>query len=104
MAAEGTGGIPDDATEDVPPSESRDGDAMQAAPAPTPEQRHAWGVENFRNQSASSFVNVCIFLVVVLAVASVFFPDGKSGVVDSVVDMLKVVTTTSLGYLFGKSR
>ncbi|KOA60897.1 hypothetical protein BAAM0499_03195 [Bifidobacterium animalis subsp. animalis MCC 0499] len=94
-----TGGIPDDAVEDEPQDTASDN--LKEKQLPTPEQKHSWGVENFKNGAAFWLLTGCLGAILILGIVDRCFGDAST--LKTVVETLKVVATTSLGFLFGRN-
>lgn len=93
--------IPNDAVNDVP-FESED-DPSQTPQKVTPEQAHKWNVENLKNNSAFWIIIYCLACLGILAlVTQSQVPSSESDAMRSVIDILKAVLMTTLGFLFGK--
>ena len=98
--------IPEDVVTDEPLQHIDDEDEKANSYLPyveqvSPEQRHTWSVESFKNSSALKLIVFCIILVVGLDVAQTFTIHRNA--LSASIEMLKTVATVSLGFLFGKS-
>lgn len=90
--------IPDDAKKDIPLTPKSKTENI------TPRNKHAWGVENFKNSSAYSIIAFCLTTLVILAfIVQIWFSHDETEAVKDVIDILKAVLMTALGFLFGRS-
>ena len=102
--------VGDDVTEDVPPMESDTGDNMESSSSAdgvkvsreTPEQKHRWGIEEFKNSAAFKLVAACLIVIAVFALIEFFYADNNDALTPAA-ETFKVVVTTALGFLFGRS-
>ena len=102
--------VGDDVTEDVPPMESDTGDNMESSSSAdgvkvsreTPEQKHRWGIEEFKNSAAFKLVAACLIVIAVFALIKFFYADNNDALTPAA-ETFKVVATTALGFLFGLS-
>lgn len=108
MAEDGTNRIPDDADEDIPMPLSESTDANAAANESLParekidtEQQHKFSVENFKNNVASQFLNVCLLGLLILAILDFF--KGNGDALSNGVEALKTLVMVAVGFLFGSS-
>ena len=77
--------VGDDVTEDVPPMESDTGDNMESSSSAdgvkvsreTPEQKHRWGIEEFKNSAAFKLVAACLIVIAVFALIEFFYADNN---------------------------
>lgn len=102
--------VGDDVTEDVPPMESDTGDNMESSSSAdgvkvsreTPEQKHRWGIVEFKNSAAFKLVAACLIVIAVFALIEFFYADNNDALTPAA-ETFKVVATTALGFLFGRS-
>lgn len=97
--------IPDDADEDIPfpPSASTDEDASANNGLPTPKkidprENHEFGVEDFKNNAAVSFLLVCVIAISILSIIGACKGDVKD--ISSAIETLKTLATVAVGFLF----
>jgi len=96
--------IPDSASEDIPPASVGNPEATK--PLKDPEGDHRRGMDRTKLKFAIIFASVTAAGAVVLALVEYFSPGfgGKSsGVLASMGDTLKLLATTSLGFIFGRT-
>lgn len=99
--------IPDNITEDEPPASkddnqlNNDDDSLRTQSI-TPAQKHAWSMENFKNSSASSLINVCVMDIIILIFIACFYKDAQSAA-NMGIDILKTFALTAMGFLFGRA-
>ena len=108
MVEDDTNRIPDDADEDIPMPLSESTDANAAANESLParekidmEQQHKFSVENFKNNVASQFLNVCLLGLLLLAILDFF--KGNGDALSNGVEALKTLAMVAVGFLFGSS-
>lgn len=99
--------IPDNITEDEPPAGKDDNqlnnnDDSLRTQSITPAQKHAWSMENFKNSSASSLINICVLFIIVLIFIACFYKDARS-TANMGIDILKTFALTAMGFLFGRT-
>jgi hypothetical protein len=91
--------IPDNAGEDLP----RDGaGAVEPAP-PDPEGEHRRTMDGWKVKFAFWLISGCLIFAIVLTVAEEIFFRGEPSEFGGLVDLLKLVGTTALGFVFGRS-
>ncbi len=100
--------IPDDADEDVPMplSESTDANAAANESLPSREkiditQQHKFFVEDFKNNAAFQFLNICLLGLLILAILDYF--KGTGDALSNAVEALKTLAMVAVGFLFGSS-
>lgn len=100
--------VPDDADEDVPLplSESTDANAAANESLPSPEKidterQHKFFVENFKNNAASQFLNICLLGLLILAIFD--YLKGNEDALSNAVEALKTLAMVAVGFLFGSS-
>nr|WP_304321058.1 hypothetical protein [Bifidobacterium catenulatum] len=108
MVEDGTNRIPDDADEDIPMPLSESTDANAAANESLParekidtEQQHKFSVENFKNNVASQFLNICLLGLTHLGNPRFF--KGNGDALSNGVEALKTLAMVAVGFLFGSS-
>ena len=97
--------IPQDAEEDKPFDGQLDSSSGGDSPRPqqiTPEQRQAWGVENFKNNAAFLILVGCLGGIVFFALCE-FCNSGNEDALKTTADTLKTFGLTVMGFLFSKS-
>lgn len=99
--------IPDNITEDEPPANKEDNqlnnnDDSLRTQSITPAQKHAWSMENFKNSSASSLINICVLFIIILILIACFCKDARS-TANMGIDILKTFALTAMGFLFGRT-
>lgn len=99
--------IPDNITEDEPPASKDDNqrnnnDDSLRTQSITPAQKHAWSMENFKNSSASSLINICVSIIVILIFIACFYKDARP-TANMGIDIFKTFTLTAMGFLFGRT-
>lgn len=57
--------------------------------------------KNYQLSKGMELVLLCVFLIFLLAIVSVFPWAQKSEVIPTAVDTLKLITTTVVGFVFG---
>lgn len=94
-------GVPSNAGEDLPPEGS-----IQGSPIPVddPNAKHRRKVEISKLNFAYWLIAVSIILVVIFAAADRMWPprDGAEPL-STITDLLKLIATTAIGYVFGRS-
>lgn len=65
------------------------------------EQQHKFSVENFKNNVASQFLNVCLLGLLILAILDFF--KGNGDALSNGVEALKTLAMVAVGFLFGSS-
>lgn len=90
----------------MPLSESTDANAAANESLPArekidTEQQHKFSVENFKNNVASQFLNVCLLGLLILAILDFF--KGNGDALSNGVEVLKTLAMVAVGFLFGSS-
>lgn len=99
--------IPDNITEDEPPTgknddQSNNDDDSLRTQSITPAQKHAWTIENFKNNSAFSLINICVLIIIILIFVACFCKDARP-TASMGIDILKTFALTAMGFLFGRT-
>ena len=96
-------GVPDGQEIDEP--FDNDGETGEGDPgvrkAPTPQQKHEWGMEDFKNNAANQFLSICVLGILILAILDFFKGDG--GALSAAVETLKSLAMVAVGFLFGSA-
>ncbi|WP_133167816.1 hypothetical protein [Mycolicibacterium austroafricanum] len=96
--------IPDSANEDIPPNSEGNPEAVTAVT--DPEADHRRGMEKSKLKFAIIFVSLTTAGAVALAVVGHFTPgyaEKGGSLLASTGDVLKLLATTSLGFIFGRT-
>lgn len=103
--------IPADISEDEPFDNVPDGEQTKS-PQPLnpagkqidPEKKHSWDVENFKNASAQNIVMFCLLCIFIFAIIQFSWPGADGGdAMSKASDVFKLISTTALGFLFGRN-
>lgn len=99
--------IPPDQIVDEPPNGSTAARST-AAQAKTrevedPKEKQGRLLELVRHYFAMGLAALCLFLLVVMAAVTYIWPRGDLTVIRETADVLKILATASLGYLFGQA-
>lgn len=102
--------IPNNVDEDVPPESdgptANGSDPGALTEVDDPEAEHKRNVDRSKLRFAIWFTSLAAIAVVALGVLEYITPElaqASGGRLDGVSDALKLLTTTSLGYIFGRS-
>ncbi len=98
--------IPNNAEEDVPPAPESNGDPNATTEVDDPDAAHKRKVDLSKLKFAMWFASATTAGAVLLALAEYFTPqfaEVSNGKLDTVSDAMKLLATTSLGYIFGRS-
>ncbi|WP_151532036.1 proton-conducting transporter membrane subunit [Rhodococcus erythropolis] len=96
--------IPDSAGEDIPPASLGNPDAVTAVT--DPEADHRRGMDRTKLKFAIAFSSVSAAGAVVLGIIEYFTPgfgEKSDGALGATGDVLKLLATTSLGFVFGRT-
>lgn len=95
--------VPDDATEELPP-ESEPGETVYVREVKDPEGDHRRGIAKAKLNFAQWLVAGSVVIAVSLGVVEYFCPPRNSGMsLSGIVDMVQLLATTGLGFIFGRS-
>lgn len=96
--------IPDSAGVDIPPESLGDPDAVTAVT--DPEGEHRRGMDKTKLWFAIAFSSICAAGAVVIGFVEYYTPQlaaVSGGTLSSTGDVLKLLATTSLGFVFGRT-
>lgn len=98
-SARPTPDIPDSADEDVPP----DGGGSVVPAPPDPDGDHRRTMDGWKVKFAFWLIGCCLGLAIILTLVETFFRPPELNEFGGMIDLLKLVGTTALGFVFGRS-
>ena len=93
--------VPDNATVDEPPEQERG--PIVPAPDDPEEAKHRRGMDRVKLKFAFWLIGVSVGLAAAMSVVQAYLPPVGNGGLGGIVDMLKLIATTALGFVFGRT-